>query len=753
MACSRSPPASPRAPKIQQQIWDDCATPPVGLFDPNKLRKSTRDSPKSRSIHSSSQDDSPKLYRDQRSPKSPQKFTYGPKVAEPQYFSLEEPPRSPKITYSTPSPTSSKMADISGNVSPSSGYFEQRSPKYLSHQSSPRKFVFDAVSPRRESIASKSGFSVAKPNDVVDMHEFDTTPPNSPYKFPSSMSHSIKLKRQSSLHYKRSQQYHQPQQHSHRQSPNFDLIKQSSDPLHSTFVTDFPSNVRKQQQQQQKQIAAPPPSQQLQHQHQQQQHQQQQQRRQSISNEASSEISAATTALCCESTTTTDTSRQSSSDWRRQAMHITSNPNYQALHTSHSTLDRTCSDSVMMSSCCRKSTSDLTSVTESNIGAPVASHHRRRGSSKGGLALLASRRNSRDSIKSAASNSSLFSNEDVGPLAFQASARGRQRRTSNFLELPVPDHQRPRVCSLPDRPYNPRQSDDLYRLRTFSISKGTVVNCGDSIISRRSRSNTSVNSTTSRASERSPFEGSCCGKGYTAVDDSLPPSPTESAEIPPPPRYRVVLFGDAGTGKTALVSQFMTSEYMHTYDASLDDEFGEKTVSVLLDGEESEIVFIDHPSSEMSVENSLSTYEPHGCVIVYSVVQRSSFRQAEEIVKYLWRENVTKEKSVILVGNKADLARSRVIPTAEGKALAKSIEAKFIETSSGIQHNVDELLVGILKQIRLKETRDKKAAAQNAMKMRNSRTHINFTLAKEILQKICLSDITKSRSCENLHVL
>lgn len=98
------------------------------------------------------------------------------------------------------------------------------------------------------------------------------------------------------------------------------------------------------------------------------------------------------------------------------------------------------------------------------------------------------------------------------------------------------------------------------------------------------------------------------------------------------------------------------------------------------------------------MENCLSTYEPHGCVVVYSVVQRSSFRQAEEIVKYLWRENITKEKAVILVGNKADLARSRVISAAEGKVLAKSIDAKFIETSSGIQHNVDELLVGILKQ-------------------------------------------------------
>lgn len=29
------------------------------------------------------------------------------------------------------------------------------------------------------------------------------------------------------------------------------------------------------------------------------------------------------------------------------------------------------------------------------------------------------------------------------------------------------------------------------------------------------------------------------------------------------------MMGDSGTGKTALVSQFMTSEYMHTYDASL----------------------------------------------------------------------------------------------------------------------------------------------------------------------------------------
>ncbi|CRK92522.1 CLUMA_CG006084, isoform A [Clunio marinus] len=254
---------------------------------------------------------------------------------------------------------------------------------------------------------------------------------------------------------------------------------------------------------------------------------------------------------------------------------------------------------------------------------------------------------------------------------------------------------------------------------------------------------------TLKLSERSPFDGSCCG-GYTGGDDTK--SCSSDSEPTPSPRYRVVMLGDSATGKTALVNQFMTSEYMHTYDASLDDEFGEKTVSILLDGEESEMIFIDHPASEMSVENSLSTYEPHACIIVYSIVQKSSFRCAEEILNYLWRENVTKDKAVIVVGNKADLARSRAISTTEGKQLAASRDVKFIETSSGIQHNVDELLVGILKQIRLKETREKK---QSSSKMKNSRTHSSLHMAKEILQKICFSqlDISKSKSCENLHVL
>nr|CAD7603166.1 unnamed protein product [Timema genevievae] len=87
--------------------------------------------------------------------------------------------------------------------------------------------------------------------------------------------------------------------------------------------------------------------------------------------------------------------------------------------------------------------------------------------------------------------------------------------TCCYICPPVPDHVRPRVCSLPEKPYNPRCGDELYRLRTFSITnKGGVVNCGDSIINRRSKSNTSVNST---ASSPNGLETSLIGTSCASV--------------------------------------------------------------------------------------------------------------------------------------------------------------------------------------------------------------------------------------------
>lgn len=65
-------------------------------------------------------------------------------------------------------------------------------------------------------------------------------------------------------------------------------------------------------------------------------------------------------------------------------------------------------------------------------------------------------------------------------------------------------------------------------------------------------------------------------------------------------------------------------------------------------------------------ENCLSSYNPHGYCVIYSSADRSSFVIAERIIQALWTSENIAQRAVILVGNKADLARSRVI-TSEGK--------------------------------------------------------------------------------------
>lgn len=65
-------------------------------------------------------------------------------------------------------------------------------------------------------------------------------------------------------------------------------------------------------------------------------------------------------------------------------------------------------------------------------------------------------------------------------------------------------------------------------------------------------------------------------------------------------------------------------------------------------------------------ENCLTSYNPHGYCVIYSSADRSSFVIAERIIQALWTSENIAQRAVILVGNKADLARSRVI-TSEGK--------------------------------------------------------------------------------------
>ncbi|XP_039481088.1 GTP-binding protein RAD isoform X3 [Drosophila santomea] len=248
--------------------------------------------------------------------------------------------------------------------------------------------------------------------------------------------------------------------------------------------------------------------------------------------------------------------------------------------------------------------------------------------------------------------------------------------------------------------------EDVDRLRTFSASKGGIINRGDSFRRRRSRSNSLAPSSPMHTRNGVGGLGGVAGGGsslglgcgYNGGSSSNGFGNANAQENHQPVEfYRVEMLGSAGVGKQALVSQFRTSDCINAYDGPECDD-AEQNVSIILNGTESELKFLTgNPESKDELEQA------DAFLVVYSCIDKESFTRAKQILSRLQDMDLLRHRPIILVANKIDLARSRAVSAQDGKCLACTFGAKFIEVSVGINHNCDELLAGTLTQIRLKK--------------------------------------------------
>ncbi|XP_054285799.1 GTP-binding protein GEM-like isoform X2 [Macrosteles quadrilineatus] len=295
-----------------------------------------------------------------------------------------------------------------------------------------------------------------------------------------------------------------------------------------------------------------------------------------------------------------------------------------------------------------------------------------------------------------------------------------QRKSTAFLDVPSDKHQQE------------QEDEDSYRLRSFSFTSKGVVNRGDSFRRRRSRSNSLLPS---------------------SPNPEQPPSSLSPAPSPEVITYRLAMLGAPGVGKTALVSQFMTSECINAYDRTRDDSAAdgtqEESVCIMLNGEESELKFINVGNEKGEVDRSSPPADAY--IVMYSVIDKASFQRAEDELGRLQDYDLLRARPAILVANKVDLVRSRAVNAQDGKCLACTYRAKFIEISVGINHNVDELLVGILNQIRMKRANADKESGSHWYK---SRGVVRASMkARQMFTWIFGKEDSKFKNCENLHVL
>ena len=107
--------------------------------------------------------------------------------------------------------------------------------------------------------------------------------------------------------------------------------------------------------------------------------------------------------------------------------------------------------------------------------------------------------------------------------------------------------------------------------------------------------------------------------------------------------------------------------------------------------------------------------EGQGFVLVYSITKEDTFYEIKKIQKKIERvKGGMSNVSVIIVGNKIDLEKDRVITTEQGKTLANEMGCLFLETSAKNGINCDEVYKLLVQEI-LKKT-SKQHQKQNKKK-------------------------------------
>ncbi|VDK80064.1 unnamed protein product [Onchocerca ochengi] len=236
-------------------------------------------------------------------------------------------------------------------------------------------------------------------------------------------------------------------------------------------------------------------------------------------------------------------------------------------------------------------------------------------------------------------------------------------------------------------------SEDYTRVREFNIDeKGTVVSRGDSFRLKsptcykrgtRNRSNLSNESTSSR----STFNDIMPGNNNEKDENNQPSTSTTF--------YEINVIGSTGVGKSTLIGQFMTSDHRNTY--ATDIEKVDNTVSIIIGDKESELTF-----HEIDLQNDNSWLDDKADIhlLIYSIDSKSSFKQVMDVVDCLRESKSSRHTPIVMAANKVDLERKRAVSKADAKNAAMTYGFAHYEVSVALNLDVDDLLVGLIAEIK-----------------------------------------------------
>lgn len=194
-----------------------------------------------------------------------------------------------------------------------------------------------------------------------------------------------------------------------------------------------------------------------------------------------------------------------------------------------------------------------------------------------------------------------------------------------------------------------------------------------------------------------------------------------------PKRYRIVVLGAGGVGKSALTLQYVQHNFFEHHDPTIEDAYQQRTV---IDSEPCLLDILDTAGQvEFTAMREQYMRCGEGFIVCFSITDRHSFLECEEyrnlIIKVRAQDNVP----IILVANKVDLDQGttatsslslsgsgsyqRQVSHEEGVSLAKKFGCPYIETSAAHRKHVDDVFHTLVREIKRHQAKGNKDSEQN----------------------------------------
>ena len=153
---------------------------------------------------------------------------------------------------------------------------------------------------------------------------------------------------------------------------------------------------------------------------------------------------------------------------------------------------------------------------------------------------------------------------------------------------------------------------------------------------------------------------------------------------------KLLILGDTCVGKTNFISVFMGNTFSENYMTTSGLDL--KTTSIEIRNKKIRIQLWDTAGQEKYRAITKTLFlKVQGILILYDITKESSFNNLKDWIKSI-REECGNQIQLLIVGNKSDLNKSRIIEKEKALAYAEEEKIKYIETSSKTGENIQKAI-------------------------------------------------------------